>query len=59
MTGMTRRKFLGFADRLGARPGGFAADIEDVRALRNQFQRVGNGGARIQKISRHRKRNRA
>ena len=44
-------QFLGLAHRLGARAGGFAADVENFRALRDQFQRVGHGGVRIEKLS--------
>jgi hypothetical protein len=44
-------QFLGFADRF--RPGarGFAADVENFRALRDQFQRVCDGFGRIKKFS--------
>ena len=44
-------QFLGFADRL--RPGarGFAAEVENFRALRDQFQRVRDGLGRIKKFS--------
>ena len=52
-------QFLGFADRLGAGARGFAADVENFRALRDQFQRVRDGPGRIRKIFRRRKRNRA
>ena len=44
-------QFLRFADRLGAGPRGFAADVENFRALRDQFQRVRHGGAGVQKFS--------
>jgi hypothetical protein len=50
-------QFLGFAHGCRARPGGFAADIEDFRALRHEFQRVGYGGIGIQKLARRPKTN--
>ena len=56
MTGMTRRSSSASRDRFGAGARGFAADIQDVRPLPGQFERVGNGGLRIQKLSTVRKR---
>ena len=37
-------QFFLFADRLRAGPRGFAADVQNFRALRHEFQRVGDGG---------------
>ena len=44
-------QFPGLADRLGPGPRGFAADVQDIRALRHEFQRVGDGGGGIQKFT--------
>ena len=44
-------QFLGFSHRLRARTGGFAAEVENFRALRDQLQRVRDGPGRIKKFS--------
>ena len=36
--------FFFFIHRLRAGPGGFAADVQNFRALLGQFQRMSNGG---------------
>ncbi len=38
------RELLGLIDRIGARPGAFAADVQNVRALLDQSQAVGDRG---------------
>ena len=44
-------QFLGFSHRLRARARGFAAEVENFRALRDQLQRVRDGPGRIKKFS--------
>ena len=44
-------QFLRLADRLRAGPRGFAADVKDVRALGDQFQRVRHRRRRVGKFS--------
>ncbi len=44
-------QFFGFIHRFRAGPRGFAADVQNLRALRDQFQRVGDGFSRIKKFS--------
>ena len=43
-TGRTRRSSSAGARPLGARPGGLAADVEEVGALRDELAAVGDGG---------------
>ena len=44
-------QFIRFRDRLRSRPGGFAADVENLCALGDQFQPVADGGGGIGKQS--------
>jgi len=57
MTGMTRLNSSASLNRFRAGPRGFTADVQNLRALLDQFQRVRDGGIRKRGIFRHQKKN--
>ena len=49
--GQNPTQLLRFGHRFGARPRGFTAHVENLRAVGDEIQRVGHGGPGIQKFS--------